>query len=141
VLSNAASSWSRQPAPVAEGVARSAGTAGVRGSPAGSGFVRGFGALFGDRTSLDPQEAQAQWELLSHNGGHRIMHRLCAYLDERVRYCRPLARGGRRVARPAGVPVGAGRPVATGNVLAGLRELRPAAEVVELPGIGHYLAA
>lgn len=29
-------------------------------------------------------------------------------------------------------------PVATTSVLAGLRELRPTAEVIELPGIGHY---
>jgi pimeloyl-ACP methyl ester carboxylesterase len=29
-------------------------------------------------------------------------------------------------------------PVATTNVLDGLRELRPAATVVELPGVGHY---
>jgi pimeloyl-ACP methyl ester carboxylesterase len=28
--------------------------------------------------------------------------------------------------------------VATTNVLAGLRELRPSAPVVELPGLGHY---
>jgi hypothetical protein len=35
---------------------------------------------------LSPDEAAAQWALLSHNGGHRIAHRLFAYLDERVRY-------------------------------------------------------
>ena len=29
-------------------------------------------------------------------------------------------------------------PVATTNVLDGLRELRPGAEVIELPGVGHY---
>ena len=29
-------------------------------------------------------------------------------------------------------------PVATTNVLDGLRELRPAADVVELPHVGHY---
>jgi pimeloyl-ACP methyl ester carboxylesterase len=29
-------------------------------------------------------------------------------------------------------------PVATTNVLEGLRELRPAADIVELPGVGHY---
>lgn len=28
--------------------------------------------------------------------------------------------------------------MATTSILAGLRELRPAAEVMELPGIGHY---
>ena len=31
-----------------------------------------------------------------------------------------------------------GDPVATTEVLAGLTELRPAAEVIRLPGIGHY---
>ena len=29
-------------------------------------------------------------------------------------------------------------PVATTNVLDGLRKLRPTANVVELPGVGHY---
>ena len=29
-------------------------------------------------------------------------------------------------------------PVATTNVLDGLRELRPTADVVELPGVGQY---
>jgi pimeloyl-ACP methyl ester carboxylesterase len=34
--------------------------------------------------------------------------------------------------------VGLGDPVATTNVLDGLRELRPGASVIELPGLGHY---
>jgi pimeloyl-ACP methyl ester carboxylesterase len=33
---------------------------------------------------------------------------------------------------------GLGDPVATTDVLDGLRALRPHAEVVELPGVGHY---
>jgi pimeloyl-ACP methyl ester carboxylesterase len=33
---------------------------------------------------------------------------------------------------------GLGDPVATTNVLDGLRELRRNAAVVELPGLGHY---
>lgn len=42
------------------------------------------------------------------------------------------------LAEVAGVPVGFDDPVATTNVLDGLRELRPTADVLELPGVGHY---
>lgn len=49
-------------------------------------FTREFARLFTAAHPLAPEEAAAQWELVSHNGGHRIAHRLAAYLDERVRY-------------------------------------------------------
>jgi pimeloyl-ACP methyl ester carboxylesterase len=42
------------------------------------------------------------------------------------------------VAETARVRVGTRRSLATTNVLAGLRELRPSAAVAELPGLGHY---
>lgn len=40
--------------------------------------------------------------------------------------------------KPLGLLWGLADPVATTNVLDGLRQLRPTAEVVELPGVGHY---
>lgn len=40
--------------------------------------------------------------------------------------------------KPLGFVWGLGDPVATTNVLDGLRELRPPARVIELPGLGHY---
>ena len=40
--------------------------------------------------------------------------------------------------KPLGFLWGLDDPVATTNVLDGLRELRPTADVVELPGVGHY---
>lgn len=103
-----------------------------------AGFVRGFSRLFGDAHPLSTEEAQSQWALLSHNDGHRIMHLLCAYLDERVRYA-PRWHGAISAwQKPLGFLWGLQDPVATVNVLAGLQELRPAAPVVELPGVGHY---
>ncbi|WP_408066851.1 alpha/beta fold hydrolase [[Mycobacterium] crassicus] len=101
-------------------------------------FVRSFGRLFSAQHPLSPDEAAAQWAVLTYNGGHRIAHLLSAYLDERVRYARRWHGAVRDWPKPLGFVWGLGDPVATTNVLDGLRELRPAADVVELPGLGHY---
>ncbi|MGJ6124133.1 alpha/beta hydrolase [Mycolicibacterium sp. Y3] len=103
-----------------------------------SGFTRGFARLFGAAHPLSPDEARAQWELLSYNDGHRIAHLLCAYLDERVRYARRWHGAVADWPKPLSFLWGLQDPVATVNVLDGLRELRPAARVTELPGVGHY---
>ena len=103
-----------------------------------AGFVRGFGRLFGAAHPLTAEEAEAQWQLLAHNNGHRIMHLLCAYLDERVRYASRWHGAISAWPRPLSFLWGLDDPVATVDVLAGLRELRRAATVVDLPGIGHY---
>lgn len=103
-----------------------------------SGFTRGFARLFSAAHPLSPDEARAQWELLSYNDGHRIAHLLCAYLDERVRYARRWHGAVADWPKPLSFLWGLQDPVATVNVLDGLRELRPAARVTELPGVGHY---
>ncbi|HET9875320.1 MAG TPA: alpha/beta hydrolase [Mycobacterium sp.] len=101
-------------------------------------FTRGFARLFSADHPLSADEAAAQWALLSHNDGHRIAHLLSAYLDERVRYAARWHGAVRNWPKRLGFVWGLDDPVATTNVLDGLRELRPAAEVVELPGLGHY---
>lgn len=101
-------------------------------------FTREFGRLFSVGHPLSAEEAAAQWALVFHNGGHRIPHRLSAYLDERVRYARRWHGAVRDWPKPLGFAWGLNDPVATTNVLAGLRELRPEASVVELAGLGHY---
>ncbi|BBY67099.1 alpha/beta fold hydrolase [Mycolicibacterium helvum] len=102
------------------------------------GFLRGFAKLFSPAHPLSDGEAQAQWALLARDNGHRILNLLCAYLDERVRFAPRWHGAVRDWDKPLGFLWATGDPVATTNVLAGLRELRPAAEVIELPGIGHY---
>jgi pimeloyl-ACP methyl ester carboxylesterase len=103
-----------------------------------SSFVRGFGRLFSTDHPLTEQEGQAQWALWSYNGGHRIAHLLISYLDERVRYAPRWHGAVRDWPKPLSFLWALDDPVATTNVLDGLRELRPAATVVELPGVGHY---
>lgn len=101
-------------------------------------FLRGFGRLFSTAHPLSPAEAEAQWALLARAGGNRILHLLCAYLSERVRYAQRWHGAVREWPKPLSFLWATADPVATTEVLAGLRELRPAAEVIELPGIGHY---
>jgi pimeloyl-ACP methyl ester carboxylesterase len=102
------------------------------------GFMRGFAKLFSAAHPLTPDEAEAQWALLAREDGNRILHLLCAYLNERVRFAQRWHGAVRDWPKPLGFLWALGDPVATTEVLAGLRELRPAAEVIELPGVGHY---
>ncbi len=103
-----------------------------------STFVREFGRLFSTNHPLSEQEGDAQWALWSHNDGHRIAHLLISYLDERERYASRWHGAVRDWPKPLSFLWALDDPVATTNVLDGLRELRPAADVVELPGVGHY---
>ena len=102
------------------------------------GFTRGFGKLFTSAHPLTPDEAAAQWALLSHNDGHHIPHLLISYLDERERYAARWHGAVRDWPKPLGFLWALRDPVATINVLDGLCELRPSAPVVEMPRLGHY---
>jgi pimeloyl-ACP methyl ester carboxylesterase len=102
-------------------------------------FVREFARLFSPAHPLSPQEAEDQWALWRRAGGDRIAHRLIFYLDERTRFA---TRWHGAIAAWTGqlqLAWGLLDPVATTNVLAGLRELRPSVAVAELPDVGHYL--
>jgi pimeloyl-ACP methyl ester carboxylesterase len=101
-------------------------------------FSREFGRLFSADHPLSAEEADAQWALMSHHRGHRIAHLLISYLDERERYAQRWHGAVRDWPKPLSFLWALDDPVATVNVLDGLRELRPAADVVELPGVGHY---
>lgn len=96
-------------------------------------FTREFARLFSTAHPLSAEEAAAQWALVSNNGGHRIPHRLSVYLDERVRYARRWHGAVRDWPKPLGFAWGLQDPVATTNVLAGLRELRPSARSSSFP--------
>ncbi len=101
-------------------------------------FIRGFGRLFSTSHPLSEAEADAQWALMARDDGDRILHLLCAYLDERVRYAARWHGAIRDWPKRLAFLWATADPVATTNVLDGLRQLRPTAELVQLHGIGHY---
>ncbi|MEO3759440.1 alpha/beta hydrolase [Mycobacterium sp. B14F4] len=102
------------------------------------GFARGFGKLFSSGHPLTSEEAEAQWALMAYHDGHRIAHLLISYLGERVSYASRWHGAVADWPKPLSFLWALDDPVATTNVLDGLRDLRPAADVIELPGVGHY---
>lgn len=101
-------------------------------------FHRGFARLFSDDHPLLADEADAQWALMSYNDGAEIAHLLISYLGERVQFASRWHGAVRDWPKPLSFLWGLQDPVATTAVLDGLRALRPAAEVIELPDVGHY---
>lgn len=101
-------------------------------------FTRQLGAVFSEAHPLTPSDARRHWELLRVHNGHRQVHRLTGYLHERVRHAERWHGAVRDWPGALALLWGARDPVATTDVLDGLRELRPTARAVTLPELGHY---
>jgi pimeloyl-ACP methyl ester carboxylesterase len=101
-------------------------------------FRREFAALFSADHPLQAAEARAQWALIARDGGNRIMHELISYIGERIEFAPRWHGAVRDWSGRVSFLWATADIVATTNVLAGLRELRPKARVHELAGLGHY---
>lgn len=97
-----------------------------------------FARIFSRAHPLSDDEAADQWSLLSHLDGHRILDRLIAYLDERVRFAGRWHGALRDWPGRLELAWAMRDPVATANVLDGIVELRPHAPVTRWPELGHY---
>jgi pimeloyl-ACP methyl ester carboxylesterase len=101
-------------------------------------FRQQFGSAFSAAHPLGDDEAEDQWALICHNGGRTLGHRLVAYMDERIEHADRWHGAIRDWPGPLSLAWGLRDPVATVDVLAALRELRPQVPVGELAEIGHY---
>jgi pimeloyl-ACP methyl ester carboxylesterase len=101
-------------------------------------FRAQFSRIFSPDRPLTRDEAEDQWSLLAHLGGHRIIDRLTYYLHERIEFA------GRWHSALREWPgrfelAWAGRdPVCVEAVLQAVRELRPSAPITRWPTLGHY---
>lgn len=100
--------------------------------------TRQLSKVFSAAHPLEREEARDQWSLIAHNGGHRIAHRSIRYMAERERFVDRWHGAVRDWPGKLTLAWALDDPVATTNVLEGLRELRPGVPVRELPGLGHY---
>ena len=104
-------------------------------------FSRSFAAVFGPRTRPSAEALHDCWRLVSHAEGHRIGHRLLAYLRERVEQ-RERWVGALERAAAHGIPIrfvnGLLDPVSGAAMLTRYRALVPDADWIALEGIGHY---
>ncbi|MGH8529812.1 MAG: alpha/beta fold hydrolase [Nevskiales bacterium] len=101
-------------------------------------FDRSFSAVFGPQTQPSPAELAAFWQLLSHNGGQRLMHKLIRYMAERREHRERWVGALCSAKIPLRVIDGAVDPVSGAHMVARYRELVPNPDTVMLPTIGHY---
>jgi pimeloyl-ACP methyl ester carboxylesterase len=104
----------------------------------GAFFRRQLGSVFAKGHPMSTEEAADQWALMKFKGGNRIAHKLIGYTFERARHAERWHGAVRNWPKPLALTWGLQDPVATTNVLDGLRELRPGAPVFELPDLAHY---
>jgi pimeloyl-ACP methyl ester carboxylesterase len=101
-------------------------------------FRAQFGGIFSPEHPLTDEEEADQWALITAGSGQRLGHKLVLYMDERVTYAERWHGAIRDWPKPLSFAWGMLDPVATPDVLGGLRELRPAAPVTEFADLGHY---
>jgi pimeloyl-ACP methyl ester carboxylesterase len=101
-------------------------------------FRHQFGSIFSPTHPLSDEEEADQWSLITAGGGHRLGHKLVAYMDERIVYAERWHGAIRDWRKPLSFAWGMLDPVATPNVLEGLKELRPSASCREFDDLGHY---
>jgi pimeloyl-ACP methyl ester carboxylesterase len=99
-------------------------------------YRRQFDQLFSPGHPPEAGEADDQWALIEHGGGKRITHTF-PYMDDRERYADRWRSAFRDWDKPLSLVWGMLDPLAVPAVLEGLRELRPDAEVTELPDVSH----
>jgi len=101
-------------------------------------FRHQFGSVFSAVHPLSDEEAADQWSLVCHGGGRTLGHRLVSYMDQREEHAGRWHGAIRNWPGDLRLAWGLLDPVATTEVLAALRELRPGVPVDELPELAHY---
>jgi pimeloyl-ACP methyl ester carboxylesterase len=100
--------------------------------------TRSLKRVFGPDTPPSPEESEAFWQLMSHNGGERIVHRILAYLEERRQNSTRWVGALTSARVPLMLIDGLLDPVSGTNMTAKWKELLPNAPLVELAEVGHY---
>jgi pimeloyl-ACP methyl ester carboxylesterase len=101
-------------------------------------FRHQLGSVFSAAHPLTDREGIDQWSLVRYNGGRILGHRLVSYMDQREDHAGRWHGAIRDWPGELSLAWGLLDPVATTDVLAALRELRPGVPVTELPELAHY---
>ncbi|MGB3738442.1 MAG: alpha/beta hydrolase [Pontixanthobacter sp.] len=101
-------------------------------------FARSLASTFGPHTKPTDAEIDAYWELICHNDGHRIMHRLLHYIADRRAHEERLVTTLRQARNRIGLINGASDPVSGEHAFNRWVEYLPEANAYLLPDIGHY---
>jgi pimeloyl-ACP methyl ester carboxylesterase len=101
-------------------------------------FGKSFSEVFGPDTQPSALELDQFWEFISHNDGHRIMHKLLHYMRDRVEHREEWEEALINAQGRIGLINGALDPVSGKHAYDKWREVVPDARHHLLPTVGHY---
>ena len=101
-------------------------------------FGRSFAEVFGPETQPSATELDEFWGFISHNNGHRIMHKLLHYMKDRVENKDDWEAALVNAQDKIGLINGALDPVSGKHAYDKWREVLPGARHYLLPDVGHY---
>jgi pimeloyl-ACP methyl ester carboxylesterase len=99
---------------------------------------RNLRAVFGPDTPPSPEDMEAFWTLVTHEGGNTITHRLIRYIHDRRVHRERWVRALREASIPIQLINGSLDPVSGAHMVERYREVVGTTDIVELPRIGHY---
>lgn len=94
--------------------------------------------LFGPDTQPSPALLEDFWQLIEHNDGPAVMHRLIHYITDRRRHRERWVGALQQTNVPLRLVDGGADPVSGAHMLARYRELVPNPDTVLLERIGHF---
>ncbi|WFL76793.1 alpha/beta hydrolase [Altererythrobacter arenosus] len=101
-------------------------------------FGKAFSEVFGPDTQPSNRELDEFWELIRHNGGHRIQHKLLRYMIDRQTHKQRWQHAVEANQDRIGLIDGALDPVSGEHLYRRWREVVPEARHHLLPHVGHY---
>ena len=104
----------------------------------GDTVMAGVEATYSPATRVDPDESAAQWEMIDHHAGGRLLPRLIRYVEERRRHESRFTGAIERHPSPLAVVWGRDDPIAVPTMLDRLRRACGELDLVVLDGVGHY---
>ena len=87
---------------------------------------------------LPEDELKKFWELIQHNNGRRVIHKIIHYMVERVETRERWVGALQNSSVPLRLIVGLEDSISGAHMAHRYRELIPDPDIVELPGVGHY---
>jgi pimeloyl-ACP methyl ester carboxylesterase len=104
----------------------------------GSGMEASLAATFSPHSTVDEAELAAAWELISHDGGHRLLPRTIRYIEERRRSQARYTGAIESHPSPLAIVWGADDPIAVVDMAPRLHRARPDASLTILNDVGHF---
>jgi pimeloyl-ACP methyl ester carboxylesterase len=101
-------------------------------------FYKSFPRIFGPATKPTADELAEYWAVVSERNGQLLFPKLIGYIAERRQHRERWVGALQSGLAPTRLIDGVVDPISGGHMVARYRELIPNADVIELPGIGHY---